>query len=253
LPEKNDLVDEAIRIFNYAKEKGILLRLMGSIAFRIHCPKFSWIHEELGRALTDIDCMTLGKYISHIPKIFTEIGYELNKEEAESSILLGRYIFYNKEHKGWHVDVFFDRLNMCHTIDFRGRLEIDSPTVSLADLMLEKLQIVKINEKDIKDVIMLLLEHKIGNGDLETINSAYISSLLSQDWEFYYTATNNLKKIKIFLDEYELKDEYRSEVKEKIDQLLKDIEQEPKSFKWKIRAKIGTKQKWYKDVEDISH
>src|SRR5947209_11073668 len=39
-------------------------------------------------------------------------------------------------------------MQMCHTIDFRSRLNIDKRTVSLADLMLTKLQIVEVNEKD---------------------------------------------------------------------------------------------------------
>jgi len=79
---------------------------------------------------------------------------------------------------------------------FLKRLEIDYPTISLADLLLEKMQIVKLNEKDILDTIVMLREHDVGEGDKETINSDRVSGLLSDDWGFYYTVTTNLGKIK---------------------------------------------------------
>ena len=80
------------------------------------------------------------------------------------------------------VDVFFDRLDMNHIIDFKNRLELDFPTISLADLLLEKMQIVQINEKDIKDTIILLREHPVEDPDKETINANYVASLLAEDW-----------------------------------------------------------------------
>jgi hypothetical protein len=36
----------------------------------------------------------------------------------------------------------------------------------------------------------------------------------------------------------------------KINKLLQFIEKEPKSMRWKLRAKIGTRKKWYNDVEE---
>ena len=226
---------------------------MGAVAVKIHCPKYSYLQEELKRALTDIDYVSLGKYMSALPRFFSELGYQLNKEEAEYTILLGRYIFYSNKNPRLHVDIFFDKLEMCHTIDFTKRLEIDAPTISLADLMLEKLQIVEINEKDIKDVIIVLLEHDIGDEDKETINSKYIADSLSDDWGFYYTTTVNLKKVRAFLDQYKLSDDQRSEAKEKIDKLLDVIERRSKSFSWKMRARVGPKRKWYRDVGLVSH
>ena len=45
------------------------------------------------------------------------------------------------------IDVFYDRLDYNHPIEYKGRLEADPYCVSLADLMLQKLQIVEINDK----------------------------------------------------------------------------------------------------------
>ena len=142
---------------------------------------------------------------------------------------------------------------MCHVVSWeKGRLEIDKPTISLADLMLEKLQIVRINEKDVKDVMMLLLEHGIGDNDDEIVNGAYISKLMAKDWGFYYTSTTNLNKVKSLLGEYDaLSPDDRDVISARIDELLDMIEKEPKSLGWKLRAKVGTKKQWYNDVEEV--
>jgi hypothetical protein len=131
---------------------------------------------------------------------------------------------------------------------------VDYPTIPLAEMLLEKLQIVQLNEKDVKDVIILLREHEVGEGDKETINSRYIAKLLSEDWGFYYTATMNLNKIKSLLADYSQLVEYDKElIEDKIDRLINAIENEPKSLGWKMRAKIGTKKQWYRKVEEIQH
>jgi len=150
------------------------------------------------------------------------------------------------------LDVFFDRLEMCHTIDFMDQLEVDYPTISLANLLLEKMQIVQLNEKDAIDTVVLLREHDVGKVDDQTINLEYISRLLSKDWGFYYTVTTNLKRIRDeFLPSYDLSGEDKTDVEHKIDTLLERVEKKPKSLRWKMRARIGAKKKWYRDVEEL--
>ena len=113
------------------------------------------------------------------------------------------------------------------------------------------MQIVQINEKDIKDAIVVLREHEIGTSDKETINSDYISDLLSKDWGFWYTVTTNLGKLRAFLPEYErLSLEDRSDISTKIEKLSDATEKREKSFGWKMRARTGTKQRWYREVDE---
>jgi hypothetical protein len=159
---------------------------------------------------------------------------------------------YQDEANNRSVDLFFDKLEMCHVIDFKNRLEMDSPTISLSDLFLQKVQICKINEKDIKDIIIMLREHEVSESEKEAVNLDYIAKLLSDDWGFWYTVTSNLKKVKSFLADYKnLTDEDKADVSAKIDKSLKAIDDEPKSLKWKMRAKIGTKKRWYTEVEEL--
>jgi hypothetical protein len=246
----NDFVEEAISIISEAQKRGIILRVIGAIAFKIHCPKHGKIFATLKREISDIDVVGVSKQITQIRTFFEDIGYK-ERPLTLSLASANRLIFIDEQRKR-HVDVFLDKLLMCHTLDFRNRLEIDYPTLSLADLLLEKMQIVKLNEKDIKDTIVLLMEHNVGESDHETINVKYIAKILSDDWGFYFTVTTNLKKVREYIFHInELSNGKKEEVESKINEILKRIEEEPKSVRWKMRAKLGTKKKWYREVESI--
>lgn len=242
-------VEEATRIVDAAKEKNMVLRVMGATAVRIHCPRSSYLHDALQREITDIDFVGYGKQSGNVLKLLDALGYVCDKRMRMFQFL-ERYLFENPNNKR-HIDIFFDKLEFCHTIDFKGRLEIDYPTISLSDIFLQKMQIVKINEKDIRDVMVLLREHEIGDATRETIDGGYISGLLSKDWGFWYTATTNLGKVRAFLPEYQgLSPEDRSDISAKIDLLSEVIEKREKSLGWKMRAKTGTKQRWYREVDE---
>jgi hypothetical protein len=245
---------QALELIQSAEERGIHLRLLGAVAFRIHCPAHQDLQVSMNRVLTDIDFAAYYKQEKAIDKFFMkELGFESQTASLTPGLMLGRKIYIDATGERPHVDVFFDKLNMCHVVSWeKGRLEIDKITLSLADLMLEKLQIVHINEKDVKDVMMLVLEHEIGNSDDEVINGAYVSKIMARDWGFYYTSTMNLNKIKSLLGEYDaLTSGDRDVISARIDELLIMIEKEPKSLGWKLRAKVGTKKQWYNDVEEV--
>ena len=206
------------------------------------------------RVLTDLDFAAYYKQEKAIDKFFVkELGFESQTASLTPGLMIGRKIYEDAEDRRPHIDVFFDKLDMCHVVSWeKGRLEIDKLTLSLADLMMEKLQIVHINEKDVIDLIMLLREHEIGSSDDETINGEYIAKVMSKDWGFYYTSTTNLNKVKALLGEYEvLTAADREVISGRVDTLLGMIEKEPKSVGWKVRAKVGTKKQWYNDVEEV--
>jgi len=242
-------VEEAKSIVEAAEEKGIVLRILGANAVRIHCARFAYLHDALQREITDIDFIGYGKQNGDVLKLLDSLGYVSDKRMRMFQFM-GRYLFENPSNKR-HIDVFFDKLEFSHTIDFKGRLELDYPTISLADIFLQKMQIVQINEKDIRDVVVLLREHGIGAQAKETIDGDYIAGLLSKDWGFYYTITTNIGKVRASLPEYKgLAPEDRSDISAKIDRLSEAIEKHEKSLGWKMRAKTGTKQRWYKEVDE---
>lgn len=252
--EHNDFEKLALEIVDLAEKSGIHLRLLGAVAFRIHCPAHQDLQVSMNRVLTDLDFAAYYKHEKAIDKFFLQdMGYESQTASLTPGLMVGRKIFNDPGDVRPHVDVFFDKLDMCHVVSWeKGRLEIDKPTIPLADLMLEKLQIVHINEKDVKDVMMLLLEHDIGDNDNEVVNGNYISKIMAKDWGFYYTSTTNLNKIKSLLGDYDaLSLGDRDVISARIDELLNMIEKEPKSLGWKLRAKVGTKKQWYNDVEEV--
>jgi hypothetical protein len=243
-------VRKGLEIVDVAKKKGIELRLLGAVAVKIQCPKLRRFHEDvMERHATDLDFIAYSKDRNKVKKLFDELKYSPIKTVIPME---NRDLFLESEDV--KVDVFYDRLEMCHAINFEHRLEIDYPAIAVADIILEKTQIVKINEKDMKDLVILFAEHELGSSDNYMINSSYISKILAKDWGFYYTVTTNLKLLKSqFVNKW--KDpsvqEYLDKVGPRVDELLRQIEMEPKSMGWKMRQSVGTKKKWYKDVEEV--
>lgn len=245
---EREFIDNAVKIVEEAKKRDIVLRIIGAIALKLHCPKYKRI---TARELSDIDLVGYSKQKSKHKKLLAELGFQ-KRPQSLVTAYSARDIYSDPE-GGLIVDIFLDELRMCHTVNFRGRLELDHPTISLADILLSKMQIVELNEKDVKDMFVLLREHNVGDNDNETINRKYITDILSKDWGFYYTVTTNLTKVKNFLSGYkELAEEDRNDISAKIDNILEAIEKKPKSFRWKARSRIGTAKKWYRDIEIVS-
>ena len=246
------MIGEGTKIITEAKKRELHLRLLGAIAFQLQCPKFSFLSAKLNRILTDIDFAGYSKERVKVAKMMREFGYQ---DEPGVTALFGhRRMIWDNKSNGLHVDVFLDKLEMNHDIPFENRLDLDQLTIPLADMLLEKMQIVQITEKDYIDTMMLLREHSIDeNGTSETIDAAYIAKLLSKDWGFYYTVTMNLVNVQNRLPQYnDLSEEDREDITGKTRALIKRIEDEPKPVSWKLRSRVGPKSKWYRVVEDVS-
>jgi hypothetical protein len=242
---------EGERLVTEASKRNVHARLLGAIAFQVHCPKFSYMTAKLHRVLSDLDLAAYNKERQQLEEMMREFNYF--DQPMITAFFGNRRLIFDNKSNGMHVDIFFDKLEMNHDIPFVGRLELDELTIPLVDMLLEKMQIVHLNEKDVVDTIMLLREHEIGKAAPETIDAKYLSKLLSNDWGFHYTVTTNLRKVRERLSTYpELTEEDRSDVSEKISNLLKIIDDEPKTVAWRLRARVGPRTKWYRDVEDVS-
>lgn len=244
--ERTRILDALARDEN----RHVIIRLIGALAFRTHCPSYGYIQDKLGRKFTDFDFVSYPRFVRDVRRVLTELGYEEDKQVTQ---LFGdRRMLFHDPAFGRHADVFFNVLDFCHTINFVGRLEAEELTVPLAELLLEKMQIVNLNEKDVIDTVMLLREHQVGDSDSETINSTHIANLTARDWGLWKTLTTNLTRMKQLIPQMgKLLDEDRKDVLGKIDRLLTRVDIEPKSSGWKMRAKIGEKKKWYRDVEEL--
>lgn len=248
--EREKFENEVRRIVEAGNKAGVTLRLLGSLAFQFHCPKHGGLQAQMGRAYTDIDFGGYVRQAKAVSEMLARLGYT---EDREIFIATegGRAIFENPTNH-LHVDVFYEKLDFCHVIKWAGRLEVDSPTIPLAELLLEKMQIVRINEKDIIDTIMLLLEHPLGDSDAEVVNIARVAKLCADDWGLWRTTTMNLTKVKQLAQTYpQLPSEQKNHITAQVDATLQRMEAEPKPMAWRIRDRVGDRVKWYKEVDEV--
>jgi hypothetical protein len=248
--ERERFENEVRRIVQAAQAEGLILRLLGSLAFQMHCPRYGSLQAKMGRAYTDIDFASYSQQAKGVRELLVRLGYV---EDREVFVVTegGRAIFESpKTHL--HVDVFYAKLDFSHVIPWDGRLEADAPTIPLAEMLLEKMQIVQINEKDVIDTIMLLLEHPLGDSDAETIHMGRVAGLCAADWGLWRTVTMNLGKVGILAQGYsQLETDEKGHVVQQIESALALIDAEPKPLAWRLRARVGDRVKWYKDVEEV--
>lgn len=247
-PDPAPFVEQAHAILEEADRRNLTLRVLGALAFHMRCPNFNYIQTETQRYFTDIDFMAYFPQMGEVERLFTDLGY-VGDPRLKTVPGIRRSIFHHEEY-AWHSDVFYDVLEFSHEIDLRGRLEKDYPTLSPVDLLLEKLQIVQINEKDIIDILMLLREHEIG---ADGVDADHLAQLLKRDWGLWRTATGNLRKCDQLADKYDiLGEEDRRVIRERLRALEDRIEHEPPTLRWRLRNSIGDRIKWYRDVDEVT-
>jgi hypothetical protein len=249
-PDPSPFIEQAHKILDRARERQLTLRLLGAIAFHVCCPTFNYIQTSTGRAFTDIDFMGYFREMRDVERLFKEMGYSEDRR-IKSVPGVRRSIFFHAD-QPWHSDVFYDVLDFSHEIDLRKRLEIDYPTLSLVDLLLEKMQIARINEKDIIDTLMLLREHEVGDTDDRTIRTDHLARSCKADWGLWKTVTTNLGKVERLVDKYDvLAADDRRIIRERLRIISDRIDQEPATLRWKLRSRIGERVQWYRDVDEV--
>jgi len=260
----DDPLAEALRIVDVANQRGLLLRLMGGMAVRAHAP--DWTHRTRRREV-DLDFATRGKDRAAVFKLLEAEGYTPDKRH--NAMFGGSQGWFVDVARRRPVDVIVDKLEMCHRIEFAGRLERSSPTLPVADLLLSKLQIVKLNKKDLLDALILLAEHPLAEDDgaadsrlgQGTISIPRILAHTSNDWGWWRTVTGNLDKLDAYLATDVQPEDLdvgngrtaRLDPAAQIRDLRAAIEAAPKSTGWKLRARIGERKAWYQEPEEVGH
>ena len=241
-----DLTNEAKKIIDEAEKTNVMLRLLGGLAIRVHC---HGQHSSHIRAYHDTDFFGLRSQSAQIELLFKKLGYVPN---PRYNYLHGykRLEFYDKSHNR-NVDVFLDRFEMEHKLNFKRRVGRDRYTIPLTDLLLTKIQVVKVNEKDLKDMVAILEDHEVASkSDNETIDLEYIAKLCSKDWGLHKSVMANLDILESFITGHKLVVRDETAVMKKIKAIREAIARRPKSLRWKIHAKIGERMRWYEEVEE---
>jgi hypothetical protein len=241
-----DIVHEAQRLLDVARAETVTLALLGGVAVRIRARE---VPTSLSRQYKDLDFAVPKGTGRAVGSLLREAGYEahtgFNAMNANH-----RMLFLDVENER-QIDVFVGSFRMCHEIAFTNRLTPGEPTVPLAELMLMKLQIVELNEKDVRDTVLLLFGHEVADHDGDAVNAARIASLCADDWGLWRTITANLDRCRNLVGNYDLADADGKRVQERLASLEDKIERAPKSRGWRLRARIGERKRWYELPEEV--
>ncbi|MCW3066150.1 MAG: hypothetical protein JWN32_3322 [Solirubrobacterales bacterium] len=240
-----DIVAEARRVLAAAVERDLPLRLIGGLAIALTTPE----HRLLPREYKDIDFVTRRGKSPDVGELLATLGYVGNER---FNLLNGqRRLLFLDTGNGRQVDVFVGSFQMCHQLPVQERLLVAPDTLPLADLLLTKLQIFTLNEKDQRDALTLLFHHPLGDGDDRETNAAWVAELCARDWGLWRTCTMNLERIRSGIGRYELTPEQEAVIVGRIDELRRRIDAAPKSAKWKLRARVGERVRWYDEPEEV--
>jgi hypothetical protein len=241
-----DVVAEGKRLLSRAGEENVPLRLLGGVAIRLRAPADP--PPAFSRDYADLDFVTARKGAGAATIFLRTEGYV---PHVTFNALHGqeRLLFFDEENDR-QVDVFVGAFSMCHRIPLDARLEVDPVSIPLAELLLTKLQVIELNEKDIRDTLALLHDHPVGDGDGDMLNGPRVAALCAADWGLWRTITRNLHSCREFADAYDVPD--RPVLDTRLDELLDRIEAEPKSRGWRLRARIGERKRWYELPEEVA-
>ena len=241
----SNMLEEATRIVDAASQKGISLRLLGGLATRMHCEIIDFCE----RDYSDIDMVGLSKEKQKIIHVFEELGYEA--DERFNALHGHKRLLFEEHVNNRHIDVFLDHFDMDHDWDLSPRLTVEEYTLPLSDLLLMKLQICKINEKDVKDIITMVKDSEIGEEDTSNvINLEYIAEKCSDDWGLYESVLENIETVVAMLDQYTLTGEEKALVYNRLKELTRMLIHHEKTAKWKMRSAVGKHMKWCESVEE---
>ena len=246
-----DPFEESVEVVREANAGGVPLKLIGGQAVRLLCPLFP----HRARDDQDMDFASVSSAKRPLIDYFSAHGFLGDKR---FNLLHGdRQMYFTTADGTTSVDVVMDRLNMCHVLDFRDRIDRMPDTLDVADLLLSKLQVVELNQKDVHDMLHLLSAFEVTQGDEPgTIGLDRIGQVIAPDWGWWRTATMNLDKLAHFADEQhpDVVPEARTfEPGDQARRIRRFCDEVPKPVKWKIRSKVGDRVQWYQEPEEIGH
>ena len=239
-----DLMAAAADVIEAAAATGTTLRLLGGIAvFRL---SESARQPPLARRYHDFDVVVPAGQGQAAAAVFRERGYA---EDAHFNALHGAHRMVFTAPGGFVVDVLVGTFQMCHQLKLGHDLPGSGLTVHPADLVLTKLQIVQIEEKDLLDAVALLIDLPVGRS-ANGIDVGRFTAPLANDWGFFHTVELNLPKVVEFA-EGRLEESQARGVAHGANELRQAMEEVPKSLRWKARSRIGEKLRWYEEPEEI--
>ncbi len=246
----SDIRDEAGRLASLVVESGLEARLLGGLAIWLRSPSVRT--GPYARSYDDMDFAVARRASPAFKDLLEAQGYLpdrfFNGLHGETRL------YYQAPEGQWSIDVVIDELRMSHKLDLRGRLDRPRPTITLADLLLSKLQVWEINPKDLGDVLCLLADHAVSDddSDLDAISRKRIAAVLGADWGFCHTTERNLGTLAKQWADTPVP-AAPCDVAGQIELLRRTIDEAPKTRGWRMRSRIGERVRWYEVPEEVGH
>lgn len=253
--DPRDMLDEGLRIVDAARERGVVLRLLGGLAVRVHCELIAFCD----RDYSDLDMVGLKAQRKQVITLFRDLGYEFDLHTMQAT--RGRQLQFVRPcrhevggarvHQDDHVDVFLDTFKMDHEIELKDRLTLDDYTIAVTDQLLTKLQIHRADEKDVRDSLTLLKDLELADEEAPgTIGLRRLAEPCAKDWGLYHDVERSLERCAAALSHYLLSDEETARIREGLARVRAALEDAPKTLAWRARAGIGERRPWYDVVEE---
>ena len=241
-----DPVSEAKRVVEAARRAGLLVRVLGGVAVRMQAPSETPL---LPRSIGDID-LAIRQGGWRALADFQVVGVRIRRHVQRAERGAPPALFDHANNR--KMDVFVGEFEMCHSIPITGRMDKHPVTIPLAELLLTKLQIVQLTDRDLRDIYSLLYHHSVSVGDGSEIEADFIADLCAKDWGLWRTCTSTIEQSLTRLPEYGLSPEASELIAGRLTAVLKQIEQAPKSARWKLRGRVGDRVRWYEEPEETT-
>lgn len=240
-----ELKKAAQKILDASQKEGIDIRLLGGMGVYMTTP---CTHDSpYARRIEDLDFVVSSRQGFKFSKLLEKIGFpgdhEFNSIHGASRMLFSSELT--------DIDVFVEEFEQCHKINLTQYFKSTKQVIPMAVLLLTKLQIVEINQKDIMDILAILHDHSFAadGQDEEIINSSILIDVLGNDWGWYTTVTDNVRKIQKALPDLVDNDDQKL-LDARLNEFMTIAEKAPKSLKWKVRSRIGRSVTWYELPEE---
>jgi hypothetical protein len=241
----SDVVGEARRVIAAVDAAGVPARVLGGVAVALH--QHHRLPASLTRTYADIDLVVAAGREGALRSVLETAGYEADRK---FNALYGykRQLFWDRANDR-QLDVFVGRFAMCHELDLRGRLADATGTLSPADLLLTKLQVVEVNAKDVVDALALIDLHTVGReAEGDVIGLDRIAAVTGADWGWFTTASDMLERLEAGAQS--LDPAQGAIVTARISEIRVAMVSAPKSLRWRARDRIGRRLPWYELPEE---
>lgn len=242
-----DIIKEMTTLVRAGDLADLRLRALGGLGVFFQCQ--GGIPPALQRTWKDIDLAARKEDSRHLPQFFSDRGYQADQS---FNLLNGdRRQLYHDPINNRQVDIFIHEFAMCHKFPLSDRLPVDGLAALPAELFLSKAQIVQLNEKDLVDLAALLLNCPAGTDDLGKINLDVVCELTRKDWGFFHTIQRSLQALRSFIKSLDIPAELHDLLEKRVVVIESALENAPKTAKWKARASLGERVRWYDEVEEV--